>query len=151
MAADWDADVVRVQAWAFREDALRPMPERSWDVSLGCVTGGIRVEVPALLLSDLLADSGVQEPGDLAYRRFEGGVVGTPRGLRNWRRVELREWHLQRLEDGAALLVLNPAARRPWRLRLTGLTWRQLCAFAVAAVGHPWFDALAASRRLKGS
>jgi hypothetical protein len=144
MVGDWDGDVVEVKAWAFRDDASRPMPERTWDVSLRCVTGGLRMEVTALHLSDLLADSGILEPGDLAYRRFEGGLAGPPRGFRSWRRIELVDWDLERQEDGAALLVVNPAGRRPWRLRLTGLTWRQLCGFAVAAVGHPWFEALRA-------
>ncbi len=143
MTADWDADVVSVKAWAFRGDETKPMTERSWDISLCCVTGGLRVEATALHLSDLLHDSGILEPGDLAYRRLETAGSAEPRGLKTWRRVELDIWELVPVDGGSPFLIINPAGRR-WTLRLTGATWRQVCVFAVAAVGHPWFEALRA-------
>jgi hypothetical protein len=141
MAVEWEADVVAVQAWAFNDDAGKPMTERSWDLSLGCGRGGLRFEVNALDLSDLLRDSGIHEPGDLPYARFGGRVAGEPRPLGSWRRIQVDAWQLQPLPGGGALLVLH-GARRRWVLRLNGLTWRQLCTFAVAAVEHPWFEAL---------
>jgi hypothetical protein len=138
---DWEADVVSVQAWAFRDDAGRPMTERTWDISLGCGKGGLRFEVSALDLSDLLRDSGIHEPGDLAYARFGGRPPGELRVLGSWRRITIEEWRLEPLPDGGALLELL-GARRFRVVRLSGQSWRQLCSFAVAAVEHPWFEAL---------
>jgi hypothetical protein len=141
VAVEWDGDVTVVQAWAFNDDAAKPMTERSWDLSLGCGRGGLRFEVNALDLSDLLRDSGIHEPGDLLYAKLDGRASAEPRVLGSWRRVRLEAWHLQPLPDGCALLELRTPRRR-WVVRLSGLTWRQLCTFAVAAVEHPWFEAL---------
>ena len=141
MVDDWEADVVSVHAWAFNDDAGRPMTERTWDISLACGRGGLRFEVSALDLSDLLAGSGIQEPGDLVYAKFDGRRAGPLRELGSWRRITIEELHLEPLPEGGARLELCGARRRRV-VRLSGQAWRQLCSFAVAAVEHPWFEAL---------
>ena len=108
-------------------------------------TSGYRLVVDQVHLNDLLADSGIKEPGDAAFvrssaRDWEPSVFASRWAELSVDEAAVLEGTVER--PGAVLSVITASGRSHWDFRMPDRLWVQLVQEGVREIGFPALNAV---------
>ncbi|HLH67743.1 MAG TPA: hypothetical protein VKY90_01600 [Candidatus Dormibacteraeota bacterium] len=110
-----------------------------------CGKGGlIVIGFSGIHMSDVLADSGIEEAGDVKRLKTRRSSWQPKRFLKLWKTLELEEIYVgDGWQDGPeAILHIDSVEGTSYELALTARDWIRLCEICVRAIGHPWFQVM---------
>jgi len=117
--------------------------DRLWEIKISCgQTGGYRLIVDGLHLSDLLQDSGIREPGDVAHIRATGQVWTPTLLAKRWVSLEVDELSVfdgSADRPGAVLEVARESSSGRWRFHMGDRVWRAIVVAVAKEIEFPWF------------
>jgi hypothetical protein len=128
-----------------QRDLVPSYPLVESTIKFQCGKGGLVVTgFDGIHMSDVLADSGVEEAGDVKRLKIRRSSWRPQRFLKVWRSLELGEIGVSDgWQDGPeAILHIASVEATSYELALSGQDWIRLCEICVQAVGHPWFQML---------